>query len=651
MKIIEEGVFSPREIVKLSKILVPKLKKSIIISCLSTFIWAETMILSPIDVEETALSSGSVVLSENEALETASITLQERLEQDISFSVVPSINGDETISFRGLDYKATEYVEDGIPLYRNANGFIDTKFTMTTAELQLNDGSGTSSFGVSPMGGEVQINLKNPTKAFESQFDTTISNNDEYYHAYVGSMVDNVYIKADASYYHRSNYELSDDYDPTPLQAKGQRVNSDKDQRNIAIKSGIFIDDQIHFAGKVSLTRAEYGIPPNGYTDLVSPVWDAYSRIDSKDLNSFYLYGDYDTDDLELSVRAYYDDYEDIYKIYDDPDYQSSWPAVTYNDDRLGTVIKGIKTQDNHKSTFIFLAEENEHRRSGGDLDTAIYKADTFKMSFLHLWELSRSWKVEGGLSYTLMQAKEAADASAIEPSEDKDTFDAQLKLTYTDEQSTIYGGIANKSRMPTMSEMFTFFPWLNANPDLKPETSMQYTAGYQYELKEKISIDLSLYYYDVTDLIIYRDNGYINREEAENYGGEIRLSSRYFDKNHLRLSYAYTYTRDSEDEALEYIPLHQFKIEDTVSITNALSAYIGYQYIGSRYSPNSATYSDELIKLEGYHLVDTQLAYKISSSIQCRVGIKNMLDEAYEWEYGYPTQGRSYYGYLEWKL
>jgi len=528
---------------------------------------------------------------------------------------------------------------------------MDTKFTMANAELQINDGSGTSSLGVSPMGGEVQINSKNPTKPFESNLNTSISNNDEYYHAYAGSMLDNVYVKADASYFHQSDYTLSNDYDPTPLQKKGKRINSDKEQKNLSLKSGMFINDNIHLAGKVSLTRAAYGIPPNVTTDLLSPVWYAYSRIDSKELNSYYLYADYDKDDLEVSIRAYYDDYEDNYKIYDDPSYQASWPAVNYNDHRLGTVIKGIKTQDNHKSTLILLVEENEHLRSGGEMDSAKYVADTFKMSFLHLWELDRSWQLEGGLSYTLLQAKEAADASAIDPTEDKTTLDAQLKVTYTGEKSVMYGSIANKSRMPTMSEMFTFFPWRNANPDLKPETSIQYSAGYQHELEEKTTIDLSLYYYDVSDLIIYRDNGYINREEAEHYGAEIRLNSTYFDHNHVRFSYAYAHTRDSEGEALEYIPLHQIKIEDTLTITEQLKAYLSYQYTGYRYSPNSATYSDEQIKLEAYHLVDTQIAYKISSSTHCRVGIKNILDVDYEWRYGYPAEGRSYYFNLELKL
>ena len=623
----------------------------ILLCCSSIFIRAETITLTPIDIQETTQSSGTVVLSENEALETNSITLQERLENDVSFSVVADRKGEAAISFRGLDFKSTAYVEDGIPLYRNANGFTDTKFTMTSAELQLNDGSGTSSFDVSPMGGEVQIISKNPSETFESTLATSISDSDEYYHAYAGSMVDNVYVKADAGYYQRSNYRLSDDYDPTPIQRKGSRVNSDKEQKNFALKSGIFIDDQIHLAGKVSVTRSEYGMPPNVYTDLEDPVWDAYSRIDRKDLNSYYLYGDYSGDDLELSIRAYYDEYEDIYNIYNDPVYLSSWPPVTYDDDRLGTVLKGIKTYDNHKSTFILMAEENEHKRSGGGLAKAKYKADTFKLSFMHLWELDPLWQVEGGVSYTLMQGKEAADASALIPSNDKDALDAQIKLTYVKKQGEMYGSIAHKSRMPTLSEMFTFFPWENANPGLKPEKSMQYTAGYRQTLEEKTFIDLSVYYYDVSDLILYRDNGYINRKNAKHYGTEIRLNSTYFDKNAVRFSYAYTHTRDSEGEALEYIPLHQLKIEDTLSISEKMDAYLGYQYIGSRYSPNSATYSDEQLKLSGYHLINAQISYMVSPSIQGRAGIKNLLDESYEWEYGYPTRGRSYYLSLEWKL
>lgn len=623
----------------------------ILLSFLSTFIWSETITLHPIDIQETNLSSDIFILSKEEAKETNTITLQERLERDVSFSTISGGIIEKTISFRGLDFKATEYVEDGIPLYRSVNGFTDPKFTMTNAVLQINEGSGTSTLGVSPMGGEVKIMTTVPNKAFDSTLDTTISNNNEYYHAYVGGLEENVYVQADASYYHRSDFTLSNNFVPTPLQETKSRLNSDNDQKNISVKSGIYLDDQIHLAAKASLTRSEYGIPPNVYTDLDAPVWDAYTRIDRKDLNSFYLYGDYDTEDLQLSIRAYFDDYEDIYKVYSGPDFQSSLPVVTYDDARLGTVIKAIKTLNDHTSTFIFQAEENEHVRIGGGWDTARYQADTFKISLLHLWKLNSSWQVEGGISATLVKSKEAAEANAIQPPKDNKTLDALLKTTYTDEQNTIYGSIAKKSRMPAMSEMFTFFPWDNANPELKPEKSMQYTFGYTRDLTEKTILNLSLYCYDINDLIIYRENGYINREEAENYGAEVRLESIHFDKHQLRTSYAYTHARDSEGEALEFIPLHQLKIEDTLSIAPNWKAYLGYQYIGKRYSSNSATYSDEQMKLSTYHLVDTQIAYKISDSMQSRAGIKNLFDEAYEWRYGYPVEGRSYYLSLEWKL
>ena len=622
-----------------------------ILLCLNTLIHAESITLHPIDVRETNLTTGTVLISEEEVKETNSITVYESLERDVSFSVVPDSKGEEAISFRGLYFKATEYVEDGIPLYRNPNGFIDTKLNMTNTSLQINDGSGTSTLGVSPMGGEVQIKTTTPTKTFESNLDTTISSNDEYYHAYVGSMKDNVYIQADASYYHRSDYTLSGDHDSTPIQNDRTRVNSDKEQKNISVKSGVYLSDEMHLAAKVSLTRSEYGVPPNIYTDMNAPVWDAYTRIARKDLNNFYLYGDYDTEDLQLTVRAYYDEYEDIYKVYDDPEYQSNWPVVTYDDSRLGTILKGVKTYEDHTSTFIFQADRNEHIRRGGEMDTNKYQVDTFKLSYLHLWKINPSWEIEGGFSTALMQTKKSADASALEPPEDKNTYDAQLKTTYRTDQSVTYGSIAKKSRMPAMSEMFTFFPWVNANPDLDPEKSMQYTLGYQRDMTEDTLLSLSLYYYDISDLIIYRDNTYINRESAENYGSEIRLESTYFDKHHLRASYAYTHTQDSEGEALEFIPLHQFKIEDTWSINANWKAYLGYQYIGSRYSQNSATYSNEEMKLSKYHLLDTQISYKASDAIHCRAGIKNLLDEAYEWRYGYPAEGRSYYLSLEWKL
>jgi outer membrane receptor for ferrienterochelin and colicin len=56
-------------------------------------------------------------------------------------------------------------------------------------------------------------------------------------------------------------------------------------------------------------------------------------------------------------------------------------------------------------------------------------------------------------------------------------------------------------------------------------------------------------------------------------------------------------------------------------------------------------------IYLPTYHLLEAQLLYKISKSIDARVGVKNILDQDYEQRYGYPAEGRCYYLSLQWQL
>ncbi|MBE0498776.1 MAG: TonB-dependent receptor [Campylobacterales bacterium] len=435
-----------------------------------------------------------------------------------------------------------------------------------------------------------------------------------------------------------------------PAQPEGKRSNSDKEQYDIALKSGIYLNEKTHLAAKLSLSRSQYGLPANVYTDLQNPVWDAYSRIDKKDLNSFYLYGDYKEKAYALSLRGYYDEYRDIWSIYDDALYSSVQPKTSYDDTRLGAIAKASMTQESHKESFLFQAEQNVHNRQGGAMPNAAFQADTLKASYLHEWALSEDLKFEGGLSYTQLQAKKESGAGALNPAEDKEALDAQAKLSHTGDESTLYASISKKSRMPSMVEMFTFFPfpWITANPGLKPEKSLQYSGGYQQMLGETSLIDLSLYYYDIRDLIVSSSMSYSNREKAKHYGAELRMESEAYERHQLRLSYAYAHSRDSEEKALVLIPEHRVKLEDTLAIAKAWKGYLSYQYLGARYSTNTATYSEELKRLGVCHLLEAQALYEISVQTKLRVGIKNLLDEAYEWKYGYPTQGRSYYVSLQ---
>ncbi len=626
------------------------MKKLVVLTLITSALLAQDYLLQEILVENEKLQDEVILIGEKQTLQTRSITLHDKLKRDVSFKIRTDSKGEEAISFRGLDFKATEYVEDGIPLYRRIDGQINTSLNMSSSTILLNDGSSTSSLGVSAMGGQVNIVTKIPQKEFESSLKTTISTNDEFYSLYVGGTEDDVYFSAETSYYHRSNFKLSDDFKPTPTQSNKTRVNSDKEQTNISLKAGTFINDKLEISTKISFSKSEYGIVPNTQTNPLSPVWNAYTRIDPKELASFYFYLDYETKYVDYSARAYYDEYKDIYEIYDSF-YQTHDPLVTFDDSRLGSVLKAVLKSTNHKTSFIALAEQNEHLRTGGGFADAKTKLNTFKLSALDNYKIDDVFSLQTGISYNLLKEVESADASALSPKEDSDSFDAQAKLSYKNKKHSLYLGVAKKSRMPSIAEMFSIFPWENDIQDIDPEQSMQYTTGYIYAINSKSTLDLALYYYDIKDLIVFNGTTFENTDKAKHYGTELRFNTQELDNHSIDISYAYAKSEDDVGDELELIPNHKLRVQDSMSFNKALNAFVSYEYIGSRYSQNSATYTDEKYKVGAYNFVEAQLSYKFSKFVNTRVGIKNILDEDYEYIYGFPAEGRSYYFSIEIEL
>ena len=626
------------------------MNKLLLLLFIGTIASAEIITLDHISVEESEINTPSYEISESLVQETRSITLTDKLEQDVSFNSTAIGNGNKGLSFRGLDFKATEYIEDGIPLYKSTGGLIDTNLNMTDANILINDGSGVSSTGVAAMGGEVEISSSVPKEELEIKLGTTLSTNDEFYYTSLGSMIDNFYIQADASYYHRSNWKLSDNYSPTLTQKKGDRVNSDKEQKNFSLKAGTFINDNLHVAAKVAVSKAEYGLEPNIYAGNLGFSFFNYTRIDPKELDSYYLFVDYDYGDFEYSLRVYYDEYKDKYTVYDDVSYTNNFPVVTYDDSRIGEIFKATRNKGSSKTSFIFLNERNEHIRLGGGMADAKTQLDTYKPSLLHVEQFNENIKLEAGVSYTLMREHEASSES-LQAMDDKTVLDAQMKVIYHKNQETIYLSAARKSRMPAMAEMFTFFSWETPDPNLKPERSWQYSAGYKHKIDKDSTINMDIYYYDIQDLIVESNSGFINKDSAEHYGAELRVDTKKLDNNNIRISYAYAHTQDNDGYDLALVPKHKLSIQDTINITNKINVFLSYKYVGSQYSYNFPSDLNNLHKLDDYNLLNAQISYSFKDELSARIGIKNITDENYQWQYGFPAEGRSFYLSLELKL
>ncbi len=588
------------------------------------------------DTKDTPIQSAEDAQMQN------NFTLQERLENDTSFFVTSGGKYEKLLSYRGIDPRATEYIQDGIPLYRTVNGFVDTTFYSINSDLMFNDGSAPSSSGVAAMGGEVNLPTKVPTKSVEARVLGSISNNDHRLEGDVSSKIGTGYFQIQSSYSKASDFDLSQNFTPTPVQAEGKRINADQEQKSVSLKAGITLDEHTDIAAKIQTTRSSFGMPPNIYTDSSSSPCsatvpcDAYARLNTKDLNSLYLYGDHHSDIADITARAYYDRYADTYDFYKDATYSTLlFPSSRYDDTRIGGNLKFTLENEKMTNTFFFKSERNTHHWLS---DNSRHDTDNLEASYLFNYFFTPRVKLEGGISYRVLIPHENY--------QNKQVVDAQLKLSRNFDSWTLWVALSKKSRFPSMDEMFTFFPWNTPNPQLKPEQSQNIELGYTQSLGEKTLLSLSGYRYEIKDMILYDNNQFINRESAKHFGFDTKISTDLLDHNHLNLSYGYAHTQDSAGERLVLIPEHKFTLQDNIDLLSGLQGSVVYQFVGER----DSRYVDKIYHLSNYQTVDTYLSYK-HKSMSYRFGIKNIFDTEYEWNYGYPAQGRSLFASLQWEM
>ena len=181
--------------------------------------------------------------------------------------------------------------------------------------------------------------------------------------------------------------------------------------------------------------------------------------------------------------------------------------------------------------------------------------------------------------------------------------------------------------------------PGIAANPDLKPEESKQWETGIE-GLTGPLDWRLSVYRYEIQNLIDYKNNQYINVKSATIKGVEWtgNLTTGPVD-HHLTLQYVDP-RDDQTDKVLYRRAKQQVKYELTGQIAD-LGWNVMYQYLGERYDNDYDNGRD--VKMGGVSLWDIGLSYPVTSHLTVRGKIANLFDKDYETVYGYQTAGREY--------
>ncbi|MFW5821754.1 MAG: TonB-dependent receptor plug domain-containing protein [Tangfeifania sp.] len=205
-------------------------------------------------------------------------------------------------------------------------------------------------------------------------------------------------------------------------------------------------------------------------------------------------------------------------------------------------------------------------------------------------------------------------------------------------ENTTFKGSYSKGFRSPSLMELYLFAP----NPELEPERLTNFELGVGRQSNDgSLKADLSVFAIDGTNVIEVRPNDNppppVKRQNVgsfSNKGVEIEVNWQVSNRFNLASNYSYLHI----DKPRLAAPRHQFYINGTYS-KNKFRANVSLQQIAGLY-----ILTDDNPVTENYTLANLMLSYQFTKYINFYVSGKNLLDQSYSVNYGYPMPGITFF-------
>ncbi len=216
-----------------------------------------------------------------------------------------------------------------------------------------------------------------------------------------------------------------------------------------------------------------------------------------------------------------------------------------------------------------------------------------------------------------------------------------QAGLSYMASESvTLKGSYSKGFRSPSLMELYLFAP----NPELKPERMNNYdlSAGYKSP-NGRFSAELVVFMLDGDNVILVRPNDAppppVKRQNVgtfSNNGVEMEVKLRATQQFAFAANYSYINT----DVPRLAAPEHQLFAE-AIYTNRKIRANLSMQQISGLITllPDETTSALE----ESYTLLNLMVSYRFTKNIEIFASGKNLLDQQYTINYGYPMPGMNF--------
>jgi iron complex outermembrane receptor protein len=654
----------------------------------------------PPAVQEMAISDE---LTEEDIKATNSQTVAEALTYVPGIRVSAGRKNEPDIQIHGIAQDKVLVLIDGVPYYETKYGKLDMNQIPVDniAKIEVIKGAPSVLYGPNALMGVVNIITKKGTEKLAAQATVeggpNYTNRESLSHGWKVGML-NYWL----NYNHKqtNGWPLSDDFNPktatiryfppaappywvsTSVEDGGYRTNSDYDQHSVWAKVGIDPSEGSEYYVNAHFITKEKGDPPNiyggtriwsdgtpyGQIFLDHPIFSqVFDRITKYEDWGIDISGQQKIfDQFSLKGKVYYHHHTDDYTSYPDINYDNAIAVSRYKDYIIGGYLIGdYRPVEWDAVRFAFHYNGDSHKeRAEGWYAFEDYFSLTGSVALENEFTLIKNLSLVLGVSYdwfNVIDAKANNDDGTQYNPPKPDIMDGwcpMIGATYTFPDTTkLFGSIARKTRFPRLSQLFGS----RGNPDLKAETTINYTLGVSRSFSKYAWAELAWFYHDLSNFIT-RDTPdpsgiYKNYDKIEMTGLELTgefyplVDFPLWEDLKLWASYTYNHARNRSSvrvtSRVRNVPADKVDmgLHLTIPYIKTGLDVVGV-YMGKTYAmlPNLEHPDDPTFKNDPYFTMNLRISKTFLKYFEAYVAINNIFDRDYESEFGYPAPGRNYY-------
>lgn len=290
-------------------------------------------------------------------------------------------------------------------------------------------------------------------------------------------------------------------------------------------------------------------------------------------------------------------------------------------------------------SLTVVLDQTREHYRNNFGADA---RRTRHGVAGEHIIEFAGGLTLSGALRHDLNDAFE-----------DVTTWRVTAAQTIAPTATTLHASAGKGVTNPNFPDQFGFFPGFTPNPNLLPESSVGWDAGFEQRwLGGSVVTDVTYFSADFRNKIELMGGTVVNLSGVSPRRG-VEVAVKIVPHDSIILDASYTYTDSKLSNGMTAIrrPRHSASANATIfSADRRGRAAVGVVYNGSR-QDGDTFFIPGRVDLPGYTIVNAMLSYDLTPHATAYLRAENVFDAQYEEIFSYRAPGFTAYAGLTVKL